>query len=287
MSAILWRSSLRYLIQHPWQVGLSILGVALGVAVVVSIDLANQSAKRSFNLSTDAVAGRATHHIVAGPSGLPEDVYTRLRVESGIRNIAPVVEGYATLPHMPGRTFRLLGIDPLAEAPFRSYLSDTANADIRALIAQPDTVLLARATAEEVGLAPGQDFRMNVGGLDRSVRLVGLLEPANSVSAQALSDVFIADIATAQELLRKEGRLSRIDISLLDSGNAVPTLETIRAVLPPGAEIVRASARSESVEQLTRAFDLNLTALSMLALIVGMFLIYNTMTFSVLQRRPL
>ena len=84
MSAILWRSSLRYLFQHPWQVGLSILGVALGVAVVVSIDLANQSAKRSFALSTDAVAGRATHHIVGGPSGLPEDVYTKLRVESGI-----------------------------------------------------------------------------------------------------------------------------------------------------------------------------------------------------------
>ena len=287
MSAMLWRSSLRHLFQHPWQAGLAILGIAMGVAVVVSIDLANQSAKRSFALSTDAVAGRATHHIVAGPSGLPEDVYTKLRVESGIRNIAPVVEGYATLPRMPGRTFRLLGIDPLAEAPFRSYLSDTTNADVRALIAQPDTVLLSRATADEVGLVPGQDFQMNVGGFDRSVRLVGLLEPANSISAQALSDVFIADIATAQELLRKEGRLSRIDISLLDSDNAVLTLETIGAVLPPGAEIVRASARSESVEQLTRAFDLNLMALSMLALVVGMFLIYNTMTFSVLQRRAL
>ncbi|MCH7653342.1 MAG: ABC transporter permease [Chloroflexi bacterium] len=287
MSAILWRSSLRYLFQHPWQVGLSILGVALGVAVVVSIDLANQSAKRSFNLSTDAVAGRATHLIVAGPSGLPEEVYTRLRVEGGIRNIAPVVEGYATLPNLPGRTFKLLGIDPFAEAPFRSYLSDDANVDIRALIAQPNTVLLAKTTAGEAGLVLGQGFQMNVGGFDQSVRLVGLMEPANSLSEQALSDVFIADIATAQELLRKEGRLSRIDVSLLDSEAAGPTLETIRAMLPPGVEIVRASARSESVEQLTRAFDLNLRALSMLALVVGTFLIYNTMTFSVLQRRAL
>ena len=287
MSAILWRSSLRHLFRHQWQVGLAIIGIAMGVAVVVSIDLANQSAKRSFALSTDAVAGRATHHIVAGPSGLPEDVYTKLRVESGIRSIAPVVEGYATLPHMPGRTFRLLGIDPLAEALFRSYLSDTANADIRALIARPGTLLLARATAGEAGIVPGRDFQLNVAGFDRLVRVVGLLEPSNSVSAQALSDVFIADIATAQELLRKEGRLSRIDVSVLDSENAMLTLETIRAALPPGAEIVRASARSESVDQLTRAFDLNLTALSMLALIVGTFLIYNTMTFSVLQRRAL
>jgi putative ABC transport system permease protein len=67
LSLYLWLSSLRYLRQHPWQVVLSILGVSLGVAVIVSIDLANQSAKRAFALSTDAVAGKATHSITGGP----------------------------------------------------------------------------------------------------------------------------------------------------------------------------------------------------------------------------
>jgi putative ABC transport system permease protein len=64
-------------------------------------------------------------------------------------------------------------------------------------------------------------------------------------------------------------------------------LERIRAVLPPGVDLERSSARSESVEQLTRAFEINLTALSLLALIAGTFLIYNTMTFSVVRRRQL
>ena len=58
-SPLLWRSSLRYLARHPWQFGLAVLGVALGVAVVVSIDLANASAGRAFTLSTEAVTGRA------------------------------------------------------------------------------------------------------------------------------------------------------------------------------------------------------------------------------------
>ena len=113
MSAILWLSSFRYLIRHPGQVGLSVLGVALGVAVVVSIDLANQSAKRAFPLSIEAVAGRATHSIVGGPGGLSEDVYRRLRLEAGFRKVAPVVEGYAylsmanpdSLGEMSGRSF--------------------------------------------------------------------------------------------------------------------------------------------------------------------------------------
>ena len=68
MTPTLLKTSLRHLLRHPWQVGLAMLGVALGVAVVVSIDLANGSAKRAFTLSAETVAGRATHQILGGPA---------------------------------------------------------------------------------------------------------------------------------------------------------------------------------------------------------------------------
>ena len=90
MSPLLWRASRRHLARHPWQIGLSILGVALGVAVALSIDLATESARRAFALSTEAVAGRATHQIVGGPSGLAESVYRMLRLTLGVRSAAPV-----------------------------------------------------------------------------------------------------------------------------------------------------------------------------------------------------
>ncbi len=64
-------------------------------------------------------------------------------------------------------------------------------------------------------------------------------------------------------------------------------LSRIREILPPEAEILPAGARGSALEQMTRAFSLNLSALSLLALVVGTFLVYNTMTFSVLQRRQL
>jgi len=83
----------RQLSSHPWQLGLAILGIALGVAVAVSIDLANGSALRAFGLATEAVSGRATHQVLGGPSGLPEALYRRLRLDLGVRRAAPIVEG--------------------------------------------------------------------------------------------------------------------------------------------------------------------------------------------------
>jgi putative ABC transport system permease protein len=295
LSIILWLSSLRYLMRHPWQVGLAVLGVSLGVAVVVSIDLANQSAKRAFALSTEAVAGRATHTITGGPGGLAEDLYRRLRVEAGVRTVAPVVEGYASLPaedlkslkEIPGRRFQLLGIDPFAEMPFRPYLSDTASPDIRALVTRPGAALISSDTARLLGVSPGDTLELSVGGIQHDIQLVGLIDPGDEVSREALADLLVADIATAQEVLGVSGRLSRIDVVLPEGESAGPVLERICAVLPPGVDIERSSARSESVDQLTRAFEVNLTAMSLLALLVGTFLIYNTMTFSVVRRRQL
>jgi putative ABC transport system permease protein len=51
MKPLLWRSLLRHLSHHPWQSGLAVLGIALSVAVVLAVDLANASAYKCFLLS--------------------------------------------------------------------------------------------------------------------------------------------------------------------------------------------------------------------------------------------
>jgi len=70
VSRLLRRASRRHLLRHPGQIGLSVLGIALGVAVALSIDLATESARRAFVLATEAVTGRATHQIVGGPADI-------------------------------------------------------------------------------------------------------------------------------------------------------------------------------------------------------------------------
>ncbi len=134
--SLLVRSSLRYLLRRPWQFGLAVVGVALGVAVVVSIGLANASASRAFTLSTEAITGKATHQVVGGPRGLPDDAFRRLTIQAGIERAAPLVEDWVAFPlksalagsvspatgKRRGRAFHLLGVDPFSEGAFRSYL---------------------------------------------------------------------------------------------------------------------------------------------------------------------
>ena len=142
MKPLLWCSLLRHLTQHPWQAGLTILGIALGVAVVLAVDLANGSAYKSLLLSMERATGRATHRIVGNPQGVPETLYTRLRLEFGWQAAAPVVTGYAALADRPGQLLQVLGVDPFAEKPFRADLSTRGKVNLKALLTEPDTALL-------------------------------------------------------------------------------------------------------------------------------------------------
>ena len=278
----LLKTGLRDLTRRPWQTGLMILGIALGVAVVIAIDLANTSARRAFDLSTEAVVGRATHQILGGPSGLPEDLYRQLRVDWGWRSSAPVVVGVGLALDLDQQPLRLLGVDPLAEAPFRSYLGGNlaAVAGVERLYTDPKAVLIGVGMAEHYGLKVGGPIRLQINDRIETVTIVGVLNPMDENNRRALDGLLLMDIAAAQELLRQIGRLTRIDIIATEA-----EARDIAAKLPASARLAPATEQADAAAQLTAAFHLNLTALSLLALVVGMFLIYNTIMFSVVQRR--
>ena len=283
--SLLTRSSYRYMARHPWLIGLSVIGIALGVALVVSIDLANESARRAFSLSSERVTGKATHQIVATTGNLDESLYADLRIESGIRDAAPVVEGFVRISKDPSRTMQVLGVDALSEGPFRSYTDSDAGIDLSSFMAQAFTCVIAAETATALDVAPGDTLSVIAGGQTVVLTLAGILNADDERSAQAMADLMVMDIASAQVLFKMEGQISHIDL-LIPENNAGAELESfIQQALPSGVEMTRSAARSSTVAQMTRAFELNLTALSLLALIVGMFLVYNTMTFSVVQRR--
>jgi putative ABC transport system permease protein len=280
-SRLLVRASARHLGKHPWLTALSLLGIALGVAVVVSIDLASSSALRAFQQSTETVSGRATHQLVGGATGLPDSLFRELRLRPGAPVAAPVVEGSVRALRGDRRPLTVLGVDPFSEAPFRSYVQGGTSGTVDALLTEPGTVLLPTATARLLGVGVGDSFEVGVGGLTHTLKVVMLLTPSDERTARAMEGLVLMDVATAQELLGQTGRLSRIDLRL----DSEAELARLREWLPPGVEVVHPSARGTTVDQMTRAFRTNLTALSLLALVVGMFLIYNTMTFSVVQRR--
>lgn len=278
----LLKTALRDALRRPWQSALMILGVALGVAVIIAINLANTSARTAFALSTEAVVGKATHMLVGGPAGLPDDLFRQVRVEWGYRLSAPVVEGVARAPDLNDQPLRILGVDPIADAPFRNYTGQPGQTPggFEAFYTVPGATLLSVDLASRYGLTFTSAIRLQVNDEFRTLTVAGLLEPTDEGTRRALDTLLITDIASAQELLRQTGRLSRIDL-ILTAAEA----RALAAQLPPGVQLVPATQQADTVAQLTEAFQLNLTALSLLALVVGMFLIYNTIMFSVVQRR--
>ncbi|MGQ0593250.1 MAG: FtsX-like permease family protein [Gammaproteobacteria bacterium] len=296
LDTLLARASRRFLLAQPLQLGLAILGIALGVAVVTSVDIARVSAERAFDVSFEAVAGRASHQILGGPDGLDEALYVRLRTRAGIYPAAPIVEGQVTPVGKRGTALRILGVDPYAELPFRDHLRARGRRDrdrrangelMRRLVTEPGTAVLSPATAHRLGVRPGQDLTLQIGTRLGALKLIGLIEPESGEGPSGLDDLLIADIATAQTLLGMAGRISRIDLELAEDAAGAVAEGRIRALLPPGAELTTSGRRSDATKGMTRAFEANLVAMSLLALLVGAFLIYNTMNLAVVQRREL
>jgi putative ABC transport system permease protein len=283
LTRTLLRTGFRDLRRRPLPTALMVLGVAVGVAVVVAINLAIASAGRGFARSTEAVVGRATHQIRGGPRGLPEALYRRLRVEWGVRTSAPVVEGTAIGLDLDRQPIRILGVDPLAEGPFRDHLGPPSlGADgLAQLLTRPGAVLMAASMAARYRLTLGSPLRLRIGDRFATLNILGLITAGDEAGPQALDGLLLMDVGAAQKLLGQEGRLSHIDLRA-----TAAEAERLVALLPPGVRLAPAHEQSDTVGQLTAAFRLNLTALSLLALVVGMFLIYNTVLFSVVQRRP-
>jgi len=282
---------MRHYTRHPWQVLLSLFGVALGVAVVVAIDLANSSADVAFTLSSEALTGQATHQIIGGAEGLPEKLYVHQRIKDGFQDATPVVEGYGNLMDESAsktiKTLHIVGVDIFAEQKFRSHLNKTKNKlNLEKFIAGGNTAVMLDSTAKKYGLSIDRDFELQVLGVRHRFTLIGLIEPDNELESMGLESLMFTDISVAQEILGMQGQLSRIDLILPEHSEAQLTRQ-IEKRLPPNSVIVSAQSRYFAIKQMTSAFQLNLYALSLLALLVGIFLIYNSMTFSVLQRRDI
>ncbi len=285
MISTLQRANLNYLLRHPWQLALAVLGIAVGVAVIVAVDLANSSSRKAFLLSMDTVTGKATHQVIGGPRGLDENLYTLLRVTHGIRSIAPVVDGNVVIGDT---SLQVLGVDLFAEQEMRAFSarvsSDNGDAQtfFRDMLTTPGAVIMSRGTAGALGIGAGERFTVVAGGKRYPAVLLGTY---TNEAAAGLDNLVTADVATAQAWFELPGRLTRIDVRISDED---PELQQrLEAVLPDDTTLLASAARTRTTTEMSAAFMTNLTAMSLLALLVGLFLIYNSVSFSVLQRRRL
>jgi putative ABC transport system permease protein len=292
---LLLRQGLRHHLRHPLQTLLTVLGIAAGTALLCAMQLAQRSAEQSFDLALQTVAGNATHVVSGGPAGLPVAGYAELRARLGGRGVAPAVRAVVRVQQRDERiVLRAFGIDALADAELRPWAGVGGElpepVPLGPLLTTPGGFVATAALLQRLGTSAGDELPLSVGGRPVRARCLGTIAPPPLV-AEGLADVLLVDIATAQEWTGRLDRVDRLDLRLeperLPAGMDIEAaLAAVREIFGPGVRIDAAGARAGGLAHLARGFRINLTALSLLSLLVGAFLVHETMRLSVVARRP-
>jgi putative ABC transport system permease protein len=269
--------------RHRLEALLCLFGVALGVAVVVSIDAAVAACVRSFRGAVNSLAERSTHSIFAEAGRISDDVYIRLAASGLPAPMAPMIDrgilaGDANAPVVA----RLIGVDVFAEKALRSFTNMKSTLDetaFRRFLTEPNTVVLVDDLATRLGAKAGDNVTLTLGSRRIAAHVVGVAK-LRGVARSQLGDLVIADLATAQEMTDSIGRLDRIDLNVAGPDDE----KAISTALPPGLVLRSTTQQSTSLSELIASYKLNLNSLSLMASFVAVFIVYNSMLISVQQR---
>jgi putative ABC transport system permease protein len=293
----LWRLSWREAQAHPWRHAMALLAVALGVALAWSVHLINASALAEFAAAQRAANGEPDLSLHAQRDGFDDALFERVALADGVAAATPVLElqtygrpadaaAAARAPGGPGRAapdakpvaLRVLGIDALSIAALApALLPRPAAAEGRLALLDPDAVFVNASARERLGLRDGDALALRAGPHWRRLRVAG------EVAAPG-APLLVMDIAGAQAHFGMTGRISRIDLRLQPGHDAATLLGAL--ALPDGVHARGADAAEQRASNLSRAYRVNLSALALVALFVGAFLVYSVVALSLAQRTP-
>jgi putative ABC transport system permease protein len=266
---------------------MTVAGICLGVAAIVSIGIVNKSVLRSFEDSINRVTGRAALQVTGAASGFSENLIDRVQKIPGVEYAVPVIDTQGFLVGAKERSLMILGVDVLQDGNIRDYKLSEENADIPdplLFLARPDSILLTKELADREDIKIDQKIQVETVRGIRTFRVRGLLNPEGPAKTLG-GNIAIMDYQAAQMSFGKEGRIDRIDVSLLHGEDLDTVRDRITHALPEGYSIVTPEGRTRQVEILISRFQKNINLISFIAVFVGMYLIYNAVSITVVQRR--
>ncbi len=287
MLAILARISIPEFRRHMLRNSLTLLGIILGVAIFSAMRSANYSLKASLRDTIDQVAGKAVLQITAGQSGVPEETVDAARSVSGIRAAVPVIEVVVRTTDASQGNILILGVDMAGDRSMRDYAmegNEDAVSDPLTFLAQPDSIIVAREFAARNGLKEDSPLEMITAVGNRRFIVRGIMQPKGMAKAFG-GNVGIMDIYSAQFVFNRGRTFDRIDIALEEGAKIDDAQRALETKLGPGYKVEPPLRRGKQTEALMEAYGRVLFLSSVIALMVGLFLIFNAFAVSLSQRR--
>jgi len=275
----IWRLLLlAQLRESPARLLVTVLAIALGVALGAAVYLVNSAALNEFGLATKRLVGEADV-VVRGPrEGFSEELFTRLSRNAAVSVASPVLELEVAIPGQRD-TLKVLGVDPFRAAALQPALIGDIGGGVFSLFA-PDSIYLSSSAADHLHLQRGDSLPVMVGSTPKTLHVLGIL--SEETYSQALG---LMDIASAQWTFNRIGSLNRIDLRLRPGVDVDAFRSALPQELPTGVLAIAPQVERDRAVSVTRAYRVNLNMLALVALWTGAFLVFSTQSLSVLRRR--
>jgi len=279
--------AIHHLVSRPLRTVLTVCGVGIGVSAAMGMSLANEEVFRSFEQTVTRVVGNVTLHVAATEGMLDERVVTSIRPHPAVESVNPVItlSAKANIQGGEGHTLNIQAVDVLEwlDTETLTFSSDESTDFSLDDLLDPDVLFLHQEAAQRLNLKKGDTLMLEVGGQPYRVRLGSVFEVTQP--GQSWESFGVMDIAAAQTLFDLVGYVDRFDLVTKPEATVQDVLHDLRRMLSPTISVTRPAQRNEQIERMLRSFQLNLTTLSMVGLFVGVFLVYNAVSFSVVQYR--
>jgi putative ABC transport system permease protein len=277
-----------YVRKHIVRCLLTTAGIVLGVAVFVGMHTANQSVLFAFNRTVDRIAGATQLQVTAGETGFDEEVLERVQSHPDVEVAVPVNEAVVQTG-LPGQgNLLVLGVDMTGDRSLRDY--DLENADETIIedplvfLAQPDSLIITSEFSERTGLRLNDRLTMQTVAGAKSFTIRGVMKSGGLSSAFG-GNLAIMDIYATQFVFGRGRKFDRVDLKVLPGKDVETVRRELQSLLGAGLQVDPPSSRGQQFEAMSQVYSMTANVTSLFALFIGLFLIYNTFSIAVSQRR--
>jgi putative ABC transport system permease protein len=277
-----------YFRKHVLRTLLTVAGIVLGVAVFVGMHTANQSVLFAFNSTIDRIAGKTELQVMAGETGFDEEVLEKVQGAASVRVAVPIIEAVVDSQIAGEGNLLILGVDMTGDRSLRDYDLESGDEavidDPLVFLAQPDSIILTTVFAAKHGFTVNSKVPLGTAFGERQFTVRGIMKPSGLSSAFG-GNLAIMDIYAAQKMFGRGRMFDRVDIALRPGRTLAEAQQELRGILGEGFQVDPPSGRGQQFEAMTSAYSTMVAISSVLALFIGMFIIYNSFSIAVTQRR--